>query len=252
MAGHSHWANIAHKKGRIDKKRGALFGKLSRAIIVAARNGGGDPDMNLRLRYAIDKARKNSMPKDNIERAVKRGTGEGSDEVFEEIVYEGYGPGGVAVIVTALTENRNRTAGDVRSIFNSYGGNLGQTGSVLFMFDRKGVIQVSKEAVSEDRLFEIAAEAGAEDVRDNGDNFEVLTPPDDFDAVNAAVEGEGLETATAEVTLVPQNTVDVEKSDAKRLLNMLDAFDENEDVQNVTANFDISDEVMAEVLGEDG
>lgn len=251
MAGHSHWANIAHKKGRIDKKRGALFGKLSRAIIVAARNGGGDPDMNLRLRYAIDKARKNSMPKDNIDRAIKRGTGEGNEDVFEDIVYEGYGPGGVAVIVNALTENRNRTAGDVRSIFGSCGGNLGTTGSVLFMFDRKGVIQVSKEAVTEERLFELAVEAGAEDVRDNGDMFEVHCPPDDFDVVNASIEKAGLETNTAEVTLVPQNTVAVESSDAKRLLKMLDAFDENEDVQSVTANFDISDEVMAEVLGED-
>lgn len=250
MAGHSHWANIAHKKGRIDKKRGALFGKLSRAIIVAARNGGGDPDMNLRLRYAIDKARKNSMPKDNIERAIKRGTGEGSDEVYEEVVYEGYGPGGVAVIVQTLTENRNRTAGDVRNIFANHGGNLGQSGAVLFMFDRKGVIQVSQDVVTEDRLFEVAADAGAEDVRDNGDTFEVLTPPDDFDAVNAAVEEAGLETASAEVSLVPQNTVAVEVSDAKRLFRMLDAFDENEDVQTVTANFDVSEEVMAEVLGE--
>lgn len=251
MAGHSHWANIAHKKGRIDKKRGALFGKLSRAIIVAARNGGGDPDMNLRLRYAIDKARKNSMPKDNIERAIKRGTGEGSDEVFEEIVYEGYGPGGVAVIVNALTENRNRTAGEVRNIFGSYGGNLGQSGSVLFMFDRKGVVQVSKEVVSEDRLFELALEAGAEDVRDNGDVFEVHCPPEDFDNVNATIEKAGLETVEADISLIPQNTVQVEKSDAKQLLNMLDAFDENEDVQTVTANFDISDEIMAEVVGEE-
>lgn len=251
MAGHSHWANIAHKKGRADKKRGALFGKLSRAIIVAARNGGGDPDMNLRLRYAIDKARKASMPKDNIERAVKRGTGEGNEDIFEEIAYEGYGPGGVAIIVNALTENRNRTAGDVRSIFGSYGGNLGQTGSVLFMFDRKGVVQVSRELVSEEKLFEIVLEAGAEDVRDSGDSFEVLCAPDDFDAVNSAVEGAGLETENADVLLVPQNTVAVETSDAKRLLKMLDAFDENEDVQNVTANFDISDEVMAEVLDED-
>lgn len=250
MAGHSHWANIAHKKGRIDKKRGALFGKLSRAIIVAARNGGGDPDMNLRLRYAIDKARKNSMPKDNIERAVKRGTGEGSEDVFEEVIYEGYGPGGVAVIVSSLTENRNRTAGDVRNIFNSHGGNLGQSGAVLFMFDRKGIIQVTQEQIDEEKLFELVAEAGAEDVRDLGDQFEVVTPPEVFDDVNAAVEAAGLETDTAEVRLVPQNTVTVEKGHAKNLLKMLDAFDENEDVQDVTANFDIPDDVMEEVLGE--
>ena len=250
MAGHSHWANIAHKKGRIDAKRGALFGKLSRAIIVAARNGGGDPDMNLRLRYAIDKAKKLSMPKDNIERAVKRGTGEGDQEVYNETVYEGRGVGGVAIIVEALTENPNRTAGDVRSIFKSFGGELGKSNSAAFLFDRKGVLQVSKDVATEERLFEVAVEAGAEDVRDNEDTFEILTPPDAFDAVVAAMDSAQIETESSDVQLVPQTTVQLDAGDAKTVLKMMDAFEENQDVQNVTANFDIPDEVMDEVLAE--
>ena len=266
MAGHSHWANIAHKKGRNDKKRGVMFHKLSMAIIVAARNGGGDPDTNLRLRYAIDKAKKLSMPKDNIERAVKKGTGEGDDAVYNEITYEGFGPGSTAVIVEALTENPNRTASEVRNIFKVHGGELGKSNSAAFLFDRKGLIQVPKSGetesedaeakdapprpVNEERLFEAAVEAGAEDVRDAGESFEVLTPPAAFDAVVSALDEAGIVTGSSDVTLVPQTTVSPEAGDAKRLLQMLEAFEDNQDVQNVIANFDIPDDVMAEVMAD--
>ena len=249
MAGHSHWANIAHKKGRIDAKRGALFGKLSRAIMVAARNGGADVDTNLRLRYAIDKAKKASMPKDNIEKAVKKGAGELDGEQLTEIVYEGYGPGGVAVLVEALTENRNRTAGEVRNLFDSHGGNLGASNSVAWMFDRKGVVAVPSEAVGEEALFEAAVEAGAEDVREVGETREVVCPPEAFDDVVAAVS-ELAEPETAELQMVPQNTVALDEGDARRLMKLLDGFDENQDVQNVTANFEIADDVMQALAAE--
>src|SRR5579872_1716595 len=191
MAGHSHWANIAIKKGRADKKKGKLFGKLSRAIIVAAHHGGGDPSSNLALRYAIDKARKSSMPKDNIDRAIKKGCGEGSEESYSEIVYEGYGPGGVAVLCDILTENRNRTAGEIRKIFEVVGGNLGSTGCVAWMFERKGVILISSKSVAEERLFEVALDAGASDVQETGEMFEVSCTPDSFQEVTSAIEAAG-------------------------------------------------------------
>ncbi len=250
MAGHSHWANIAHKKGRVDKKRGALFGKLSRAIIVAARNGGGDVSMNLALRYAIDKARKNSMPKDNIDRAIKKGCGDTSGENYDEVVYEGYGPGGVAVMVEALTENRNRTAGEVRKSFEVYGGNLGATGCVSYLFERKGIFVVATDTIFEERLFEISLEAGAEDVREDSDNFEVICAPDAFQTVSDALEAAGIETSRSELTRIPGSTIDLDADNGKQLLKLLEVFEENEDVQNVIANFNISDEVMEEVLGE--
>jgi YebC/PmpR family DNA-binding regulatory protein len=250
MAGHSHWANIAHKKGRVDKKKGALFGKLSRAIIVSARRGGGDPSMNLALRYAIDKARKNSMPKDNIERAIKKGCGTNDNENYEDVVYEGYGPGGVAVMVEALTENRNRTAGEVRKTFEVYGGNLGATGCVSYMFERKGIFVLSADSISEERLFEIALEAGADEVRQEGENFEVLCPPDMFQTVSDALEQIGIETSRSELTRIPGSTIDLDADSGRKLLKLLDVFEENEDVQNVIANFNISDEIMEEVLGE--
>ena len=249
MAGHSHWANIAHKKGRIDAKRGALFGKLSRAIMVAARNGGSDPDTNLRLRYAIDKAKKLSMPKDNIEKAVKKGAGELEGEQLVEVVYEGYGPGGVAVMVEALTENRNRTASEVRNLFDANGGNLGSTGSVAFQFDRRGVVRVPLESVGEEPLFEAAVEAGADDVRVVGEMREVHCDPTVFDEVVTAVK-DLTEPDSADLEMIPQTTVEVDRSDAKRLLRMLDGFEENQDVQNVTANFEIPDEVMDELASE--
>lgn len=250
MAGHSHWANIAHKKGRIDKKRGALFGKLSRAIIVAARNGGGDPAMNLALRYAIDKARKNSMPKDNIDRAVKKGCGESDGENYEEITYEGYGPAGVAVLCDALTENRNRTAGEIRKTFEVHGGNLGATGCVGWMFERKGLLTVPMAVVGEEQLFEVVLEAGAEDVRPAGDVFEVICQVESFQQVVEALEAAGIATDVAEITRIPSNTVDLDLEEGRKVLKLLEALEENEDVQSVTANFSIPDDVMAELAND--
>jgi YebC/PmpR family DNA-binding regulatory protein len=250
MAGHSHWANIAHKKGRIDAKKGKLFGKLSRAIIVAARNGGGDPDMNLALRYAIDKAKKNSMPKDNIERAVAKGTGGTDADDFQELAYEGYGPAGVAVICDALTENRNRTAGEIRKTFEVYGGNLGSTGCVSYLFERKGRFTVTADQTDEESLFELAVEAGADDVHLDEDTYEIITPVDRFQAVADALEAKGIETDVAELARIPITTVDLTESDARRVLKLLEALEDNDDVQSVTANFNISAEVMNAVMAE--
>jgi YebC/PmpR family DNA-binding regulatory protein len=246
MAGHSHWANIAHKKGRIDAKRGKLFGKLSRAIIVAARNGGGDPDMNLALRYAIDKAKKNSMPKDNIERAVQKGCGESDGEDFQELSYEGYGPAGVAIICDALTENRNRTAGEVRKTFEVYGGNLGNSGCVAYLFDLKGYITVPAGETDEETLFELAVEAGAEDVREAGDSFEVITPVDQFQQVADALAAKEIETDVSEVTRLPQTNVELDEGDARKVIKLLEALEDNEDVQSVTTNAEFPDSVMAD------
>ncbi len=250
MAGHSHWANIAHKKGRVDARKGKLFGKLSRAIIVAARNGGGDPDMNLTLRYAIDKARKNSMPKDNIERAIKKGCGEAGGEDYAEITYEGYGAGGVAVLCDALTENRNRTAGEIRKTFEVHGGNLGGSGCVAWMFERKGLFTVSTDQTDDETIFEIAVEAGADDVKPDGDVFEITCPPEHFQQVADALEARGLTTDVAEFTRMPSSTIELDAADSRRVLKLLEALEDNEDVQNVTANFNIPDEIMAEVMGE--
>jgi YebC/PmpR family DNA-binding regulatory protein len=250
MSGHSHWANIAAKKGVIDKKRGKLFGKLSRAIIVSARSGGGDPTMNLALRYAIDKAKKLSMPADTIERAIKKGTGETTGENFEEVVYEGYGPGGTAVLCDILTDNRNRTAGEVRKIFEVNGGNLGSTGCVAWMFDRKGLFTVPVENVDEDQLFEVALEAGADDVARAGDLFEVICGIDVFQQVTDALEAAKIPTDMAEMTRIASTTVELNAADSRKVLRLLEALDEQDDVQSVTANFNIPDEVMAEVAAE--
>ncbi len=252
MAGHSHWANIAHKKGRMDKKKGALFGKLSRAIIVAARRGGGDPDANLALRYAIDKARKNSMPKDNIERAIKKGCGESDGEDYAEITYEGYGPAGVAILCDALTENRNRTAGEVRKTFEVHGGNLGSSGCVAWMFERKGVFAVSRQAADFDQLFEVAVEAGADDVQEAGETYEITCPPGSFQDVADGLSAAEIGVESADLTRVPDSTVDLDAKDGRKLLKLLDALEENEDVQSVTSNFNISEDVMQAVLEEAG
>ena len=247
MAGQSHWANISAKKGVVDKKRGKLFGKLSRAIIVAARVGGGDPTMNLRLRYAIDKAKAASMPKETIERAVKKGTGDLEGEAYEDVIYEGYGPGGVAVLCDILTDNRNRTAGEMRKIFEVHGGNLGSTNCVAWMFDRKGIFTVPVEQATEDHLLEVALEAGADDVRQEGDSFSVTCAPDQFQAVSEALEQAGLKPDSADVARIPQNTVDLGIDDGRRMLELLEALEEQDDVQNVIANFNIPDELLAEV-----
>lgn len=247
MAGHSHWANIAFKKGLVDKKRGKLFGKLARYIIVAARRGGGDPAANLALRYAIDRAKKASMPNDTIDRAVKKGTGELETETYDEVLYEGYGPHGVAILCEILTENRNRTAGEIRKIFEVNGGNLGSTGCVAWMFERQGIIQIPTKSVSEERLFEIALEARASDVRQVQDSFEVICTPDMFQEVTAAIEGAKIPTDSAEVLRVAANTIDLDVDAARSVLKLMELLEDHDDVQSVTANFNIPDEVLAEL-----
>lgn len=247
MAGHSHSANIAIRKGAQDKKRGALFGKLSKAIIVAARNGGGDTATNLRLRYAIDKARAQSMPRDNIERAIKKGTGELEGEAFEELVYEGYGPAGTAVMLDILTDNRNRTAGEIRKMFEVHGGNMGATNCVAWMFARKGLFVVPAANVSEDQLMESALEAGAEDFQRFGEFFEVTCDPLVFDTVKAALETAKVPAESAEITRIAANTVTLDVEGARRVMKMLSAFEDHEDVQSVTSNHDIPADILAEV-----
>lgn len=246
MAGHSHWANIAFKKGLIDKKRGKLFGKLSRLIIVAAKRG-GDPAANLALRYAIERAKKNSMPADTIEKAIKKGTGELGGESYDEVLYEGYGPGGVAILCDILTDNRNRTAGEIRRAFELHGGNLGSTGCVAWMFERKGILQVPAGASTEDRLFEVAIEAGASDVLTSSDGFEIQCSPDVFQDVSAAVEAAGITTTVAEIQRVAANTVELDSENARSVLKLMELLEDNDDVQNVTSNFNISEELMNEI-----
>ncbi|PLX49620.1 MAG: YebC/PmpR family DNA-binding transcriptional regulator [Desulfobulbaceae bacterium] len=245
MAGHSKWANIKHRKGAQDAKRGKIFTRLIKEITVAARMGGGDADSNPRLRSAIAAAKAENMPKDNIERAVKKGTGELEGETYEEILYEGYGPGGVAVLVECMTDNRNRTVGEVRHAFSKSGGNLGESGCVAFMFDRKGSILVDKESIDEEKLMDISLEAGADDVVEEETTFQILTAPEDFDTVREELEQAGVEMVEAAVAMIPQNTVEVaEEKTAVSLMRLIDTLEDNDDVQNVHANFDIPDDVM--------
>jgi YebC/PmpR family DNA-binding regulatory protein len=249
MSGHSKWSSIKHKKGAADAKRGKLFSKLTRAIIVAAREGGPDPDGNATLATAIQKARDSSMPKDNIERAIARGAGATADgESYETVTYEGYGDGGVAVFVEALTDNRNRTAAEVRHIFAKNDGNLGTSGAVAWLFERKGVVIVAAGSVDEDELMLVAADGGAEDVQQDGSSYEVIAAPDDFAAVRAALETAGIPFESAELTMLPKTTVAVEdESTAKKLLRLMDALEENDDVQAVYANFDIPEGILEAV-----
>jgi len=248
MAGHSKWANIKHRKGRQDAARGKLFGKLAKAIEVAAREGGGNPEFNPTLATAIEKAKAASMPNDNIERAVKRGSGEVEGAHYEEVWYEGYGPGGVALYVQILTDNRNRAASDVRSTFTRSGGNLGEPGSVGYLFSQKGLIGVKGE---EDEVLITALESGAEDIRDSGDGwYEVITPPADLHQVRSALDRAGLDVDSADVTQLPSSTVPVAEGEARRLLRLIDALDDLDDVQAVYSNYDIDDEVMDRVLEE--
>jgi YebC/PmpR family DNA-binding regulatory protein len=246
MSGHSKWSTIKRKKGAADAKRGALFGKLSKAITIAAREGGGDPDMNPALGMAVQKAKEGNMPNDNIQRAIDKGTGAGADAaMIERITYEGYAPGGVAVLVEVLTDNRNRAASDVRYVFSKNGGKLGTTGSVSYLFERKGVILVPKDGVDEDELMELALEAGAEDVEVSESDYRVVTAPEDFAAVRGSLVEAGVAFENAEITMQPQNSINLDASTAKQTLRLIDALEENDDVQEVYANFDISDEVMA-------
>jgi YebC/PmpR family DNA-binding regulatory protein len=248
VSGHSKWSSIKHKKGAADAKRGQLFSKLSRAIIVAAREGGPDPEGNATLATAIQKARDNSMPKDNIERAIARGTGAGVDgEAYETVTYEGYGPNGVAVLVEAVTDNRNRTAADIRHIFAKNDGNLGTSGAVSWLFERKGVILVPESADEEDVML-VGADAGAEDVSLEGSSYEVICAPDDLQAVRAALEEAGIEVESAELTMLPKTTIQIEdEAAARKLLRLMDALDENDDVQDVYANFDMPEGILQAV-----
>jgi YebC/PmpR family DNA-binding regulatory protein len=249
VSGHSKWSSIKHKKGVADARRGKLFSKLSRAIIVAAREGGGDPAGNLALQNAIEKAREASMPKDTIERAIARGSGAGADAAaFEHITYEGYGPGGVAILVEALTDNRNRTAAEVRHIFSKADGNLGESGAVGWLFERKGVILVDADAVDEDELMLVAADAGAEDVVEEGSSFRVTSAPEDLTAVREALQSAGIAIESAQPTMVPKTTIEVEDEPAARkVLRLMDALEDNDDVQDVYANFDIPERVLEAV-----
>ena len=249
MSGHSKWSSIKHKKGREDAKRGQLFSKLARAIMVAAKEGGPDPAANASLYGAIEKARSYSMPKDNIERAIQRGSGAGAGAAFEAIVYEGYGPNGVAIIVEALTDNRNRTAAEVRSIFSKHGGSLAQPGAVAWIFERRGSIIVDAARHSEDEVVTAAIEAGADDVLQEGGQFEVLTEPAEFIAVRDAIAAAGIEFEQAELTMVPKNTVKLEENDARKTMRIIEALEDSDDVQEVHANFDIADEVLEAIAG---
>jgi len=248
MAGHSKWANIKHRKGAQDAKRGKVFTKLIKEITIAAKIGGGDIEGNPRLRTAIDKAKSENMPKDTIERAIKKGTGDMDGVNYEEGTFEGYGPGGVAVIVEFMTDNRTRTVADVRHIFNKHNGSLGVSGSVSYLFDRKGLISFPTEN-DFDTIFEAALEAGAEDVKDEGDSYEVITDPSNFIEVREAIAEKGLKWETAEITMIPQTMVQVEGKQAEQMLKMMDKLEDNDDVQNVYANFDISDEDYASLMG---
>lgn len=244
MSGHSKWHNIKLRKGKQDAERGKAFTKLAKEIIVAAREGGGNPDANMRLRMSIQKARDSSMPADNIKRAIQRGTGEIEGVIYDEISYEGYGPGGVAVMVTCLTDNRNRTVADVRSYFSKCGGNLGETGSVSWMFDSRGVIEIPKGGVEEDSVMMATMDAGAEDIRTEDDTIEVTTSPEALQAVRQALTDAGIKFTMAEVTMLPKNTVTVDAKVASQVLRLVDMLEEHDDVQQVYSNVDIPDDIL--------
>ncbi|HEU19908.1 MAG TPA: YebC/PmpR family DNA-binding transcriptional regulator [Deltaproteobacteria bacterium] len=245
MSGHSKWSTIKHKKGAADAKRGKIFTKIIKEITIAARMGGGDPEGNARLRQAILVAKAENMPKDNIERAIKKGTGELAGAAsYEEVTYEGYGPGGVAVLVEVMTDNKNRTVAEVRHIFSKHGGNLGENGCVAWMFDKKGSIVFDKSEVDEDELMELVLESGGEDVKEDESQFEVITDPDSFENVKDAIEHAGFSYILAEISMVPQTTVKLDEHRAVQMLKLMEKMEDNDDVQHVYANFDIPDEVM--------
>lgn len=247
MAGHSHWAGIKHKKALIDNKRGKLWSKIAKAIMVAAKLGGGDPSANARLRVPLADARAARMPKDNIERAIKKGTGELEGGDVEELLYEGYGPAGVAVMCEIMTDNRNRTAPEIRKIFDVYGGKLGATGCVAYLFDRKGLVVISDNKATEDQLMELALELGADDVKHEGPKFELTCHPDNFADVLAGLEKAGIEPDVKELTRIPNTTVDLDAESGRKVLKLLEMLDDHDDVQNVSANFNLAESVLAEI-----
>ena len=245
MSGHSKWATIKHKKAAVDARRGKVFTKLIRELTSAARMGGGDADSNPRLRTAVAAAKTANMPSDTIQRAIKKGTGELPGEVYEEITYEGYGAGGVAILVDVLTDNKNRTVAEIRHLFAKHGGNLGETGCVAWMFARKGLITLNANQIDEDTLLELVLEAGGDDIKTEVDAYEIITAPEAFEDVRSTLEQKGLTFDVAEVTMMPQNTVPVEGKQAEQVLRLMEALDDQDDVRKAHANFDISDEVMA-------
>ncbi|KAA0258006.1 YebC/PmpR family DNA-binding transcriptional regulator [Deferribacter autotrophicus] len=247
MAGHSKWANIKHRKAAQDAKKGKIFTKIARELTVAAKMGGSDPEMNPRLRVALEKAKAANMPKENVERAIKKGTGEGNEANYEDVIYEGYGPGGVAIMVQALTDNKNRTVAEVRSTLTKKGGSLGEAGCVSWLFEKKGIIGIKKDIIDEDTLMDIVLEAGAEDLKVENENYEVVTEPSEYYNVKKALEEKGIAIEYAELTMRPKNTVKVEGEDAKKLLALIEALEDLDDVQEVYANFDIEDKVMEEM-----
>ncbi len=247
MSGHSKWATIKHKKAQTDARRGRLFTRIIKEITVAARNGGGDADSNPRLRSAIAAAKAASMPADNIKRAIQRGTGELGGATFEEILFEGYGPGGVAILVDVATDNRNRTVSEIRHVFAKGGGNLGESGSVAWMFKKRGYIVVPKEKADEDQLMSIVLDSGGEDLRDDGSNWEIFTPPEAFEQVNEALKKAGIEPTSAEVGMVPQNYVKLEGKNAQQMLRLMEALEDHDDVQHVYSNFDVEERELEAV-----
>ena len=248
MSGHSHWASIKHKKGALDAKRGKLWSKIARMIIVAAKSGGGDPSSNLTLRYSIDKAKAANMPKDTIEKAIKRGTGEIEGASFESIQYEGYGPAGVAVIVEVLTDNRNRTGPEIKRIFEKHGASLGTPGCVSWMFGKKGMITVPTASISEDDLMDLVLGAGAEDMQNTGETYEITCDPVAFEPIKKALEAKGVPLQSAEISMVPQTMVPIASPEmARKIINLMEAIEDHDDVQNAYANFDIPEEVLAKV-----
>jgi YebC/PmpR family DNA-binding regulatory protein len=249
MSGHSKWATIKHKKGALDAKRGKIFTRLIKEISIAAKNGGGDPDANPRLRGAILAAKSENMPQDNVKRAIQRGTGELPGATYEEFQLEGYGPGGVAILLEINTDNRNRTVSEIRHAFGKNGGNMAAAGAVAYLFHKKGDIVIPKSAAKEDDLMAIVLEAGADDLRDDGDNWEVLTDTSVYEAVLEAVKKAGIEPVSASVTMIPQNYIKLEGSQAATMIRLIEAFEEHDDVQNVHANFDIDQKVLEEVAG---
>ncbi len=251
MAGHSKWANIQHRKGRVDAKRSKLWSKLSKAIIMAAQQGGGDPTANFRLRKAVDDAKAVSMPKDNIKRAIKKGVGDLAADAFEEVVYEGYGPGGVAVMCEIMTDNRNRTASELRNLFSKHGGELGKTGCVAYLFERQGMILIDADKTNEDALMEIALKAGADDVKELEGSFEVTCEPEALAELLTSIKSSGIEVSASQLARIPTSTVDLDAGSSRKVLKLMEALDDHDDVQAVSSNFNIMDEIMKEIASDD-